>query len=151
MATDKWRMFGFADAEEFQDADFSPQEILDWLGDPTNASNPEIFSSSLPEGVRYISGPGGLNCIDYATGSRGWRTINVLPSECHREGKLDDLVVYFNEAGMVVHMGRFKKEGKVVSQWNIGGAVFEHGLEQVPKGCRGVTIGFLEGSKIGIE
>lgn len=48
------------------------------------------------------------------------------------EPKVDDIAVYINSKGSVVHLGRFTGDGRVKSRWGNGGLLCIHQPLDIP-------------------
>ncbi len=108
------------------------RDLIEWLGIPQNSLQPELYIHRLPTGIEYISPPVALNCLDYAQGSRGLHTL-YIPDLIPAPLAQGNMIVYFQDsdemhAGIVIERG-----ARVISQWG-SGAIFKHGIFQIPRG-----------------
>ena len=91
------------------------------------------FVDYLPPEIILIEPPTpDKDCEEYALGTVGIR--NYLPYLFQEIDKPQegDIVLYKNPGEGIVHIGRYQKDGSVISKWNTDGPVLKHPLDLVP-------------------
>lgn len=113
--------------------DLTGQDLINWLGDPLNSSQPDMYVGRLPSGISFVSLARGVNCVDYALQSKG-KITRLLASQLREvDANKGVLIAYFvpSDHEIVSHVGLVIEADLIESQWGRG-AVFRHGVNQIP-------------------
>lgn len=127
--------YGYAPENINQDI-ATPEELFEFLktGKPFSQ-----FKKRLPPGIKIIeNSQRNLDCFGFIL-KRDINSADVAklfaileyehPVEMPAER---DLIVYFDQDGLPIHVGIYVGDGKVISKWGYEGPVFEHEIEFVP-------------------
>ena len=114
----------------------TPGDIFRWvaLGRPF-----KDFKKKLPPGIKVLKDVSDdeMDCFGYLMGSNDLNAIldllgNLTPDREVADPIRGDVVAYYDYEGIIVHVGIYMGDGKVISKWGIGGPVIEHDIDFVP-------------------
>lgn len=108
-------------------------EIRKQIDDVVSRFGPHGFIDHLPPEITLVQSANDIaDCEKYGIGTAGWRhlLLGMFPDV---ETPIErDTVLYYSEAYGVNHVGRYQKDGKVISKWGTGGPVLKHPIDFVP-------------------